>query len=314
MTQIPSDDILEGLYKLRIRKSEKLKTVLELYNIEIHQKKAGPDYHRLKTMVKRSIEQDIRNKNFGIRNGNYERNAVVKNQGTKQRGQRIWEIVGNGKPTGSALKETIVVSVTLSINVQKMTQPNPSPNSFMQQNERNASRTRSPRGKSPSGGTSRWPCKDNLKGTCTNSFCEKWHPPECLFHKTKSGCRLGEKCSYAHRQVDEQPCKRSKKNDDQSAVAIWKKGDWQERGLVTDQCHDRSGKPDKMSDKKLGQKSSQRRSADARQLGFVFQDMTPPKSILRKCTDMRKPIQRVKFTKAILRVTLKFETKILRSD
>ena len=31
MTKIPSDDILEGLYKLRIRESEKLKTVLELY-------------------------------------------------------------------------------------------------------------------------------------------------------------------------------------------------------------------------------------------------------------------------------------------
>ena len=43
MTQIPSDDILEIMYKLRIRKSEKLKTVLELYNMEIHQKKAGPD-------------------------------------------------------------------------------------------------------------------------------------------------------------------------------------------------------------------------------------------------------------------------------
>ena len=45
MTQIPHDDIVEGLYKSRIRESEKLKTVLELYNMEIHQKKAGPDYH-----------------------------------------------------------------------------------------------------------------------------------------------------------------------------------------------------------------------------------------------------------------------------
>ena len=36
MTKIPSDDILEGLYKLRIRGSEKLKTELELYNMEIH--------------------------------------------------------------------------------------------------------------------------------------------------------------------------------------------------------------------------------------------------------------------------------------
>ena len=37
--------------------------------------------------------------------------------------------------------------------------------------------------------------------------------------------------------------------------------------------------------------------------GCVFQDMTPPKSILRKGTDMRKPIQRVKFTKAMARHT-----------
>ena len=50
--KIPSDDILEGLYKLTKRASEKLKTVLELYDLEIHQKKAGPDYHILKTVVK----------------------------------------------------------------------------------------------------------------------------------------------------------------------------------------------------------------------------------------------------------------------
>ena len=40
MTKIPHDDILEGLYKLRIRESEKLKTVLELYDLETHQKKS----------------------------------------------------------------------------------------------------------------------------------------------------------------------------------------------------------------------------------------------------------------------------------
>ena len=48
MTKIPPDDILEGLYKLRKRESEKLKTVLELYDLEILQKKLGLDCHRLK--------------------------------------------------------------------------------------------------------------------------------------------------------------------------------------------------------------------------------------------------------------------------
>ena len=83
MTQIPSDATLEGLYKLRIRESDKLKTVLELYDLETHQKKLGPDYHRLKIIGKRSIEQNFRMKNIEARNGNFETSAVVKNQGDK---------------------------------------------------------------------------------------------------------------------------------------------------------------------------------------------------------------------------------------
>ena len=179
---------------------------MELYDLEIHQKKLGPDYHRLQTMVKRSIEQDLRNRNFGATNGNSERNAVVKNQSVYK---EFLDIVGNGSSTGFRGDNC---SFRHDISKRgKMTQSNTSPNSFMQQNERKASRTRSPRGRSPSGRMSRWPYKDDLKGTCNNSFCEKWHPPECLFYKTKSGCRFGGKCSYAHRQVDEQPTERSKR-------------------------------------------------------------------------------------------------------
>ena len=73
-----------------------------------------------------------------------------------------------------------------------------------------------------------------------------------------------EKCSYALRQVEEQLSKRSKKNGDKSAVAMLK---------IT------------------------------RQLVCVFLDMVPPKSssILRKSSDIRKPIRCVKFTKAVVR-------------
>ena len=42
MSKIPSDDILESLLKLRIRESAQLKTVLELYDMEIHQNKSMP--------------------------------------------------------------------------------------------------------------------------------------------------------------------------------------------------------------------------------------------------------------------------------
>ena len=150
MTKIPSDDILEGLYKLRIRGSEKLKTVLELYNMEI-QKEAGPNYHSFKTMVKRSIEQNLRMKNFEARNGNYETSAVVKNLETKQREQRSLTDCWQWKANGQCWKGDNC-SFRHDMNKRaKSTQPNPSPRSFTQQSVRNASRTRSPRGRSPSG-------------------------------------------------------------------------------------------------------------------------------------------------------------------
>ena len=108
------------------------------------------------------------------------------------------------------------------ISVQNRHSPNPSQRSCTQQSVKNASRTRSPRGRSPSGRMSRLPCKDCPKGTCTTPLCEKWHPPECLFYKSEKGCRFGEKCSYAHRQIDEHPSKRTRKNGYKNAVAMLK--------------------------------------------------------------------------------------------
>ena len=103
LTKIPPDDILEGLDKLRIRESEKIKTALDLYDLETHQK-LGPDYHRLEIMVKRGIEQEIRNKNCGARIGNFEKNAVVKNEGTKQGAQRILGNCWQGETNGQCVK------------------------------------------------------------------------------------------------------------------------------------------------------------------------------------------------------------------
>ena len=116
---------------------------------------------------------------------------MVKNLGTKQRGQRILGDLWQWKPTGSVLKETIAVSVTILISVQKMTQPNPSPSFFMQQDERNASKTRSPRGRSPSGRMSRWPCKEYLLGTCTTPFCENGILQNACSTSPKMGTGLG---------------------------------------------------------------------------------------------------------------------------
>ena len=270
--------------------------------MEIHLKKAGPDHHRLKTMVKRSIEQDIRNKNFGARNGNHERNAVVKNQGTKQRVQRILGDCWQWEFNGQCVKGDNC-SFRHDMNKRgKVTPSNPSPNSFMQQNERKASRARRPGEEVPV-----VECLDGLARITSKELA--------ITHFVKSGT-LQNACSTRPRVVAGlvksalmhtvrlmNSLVKGPKNDDKSAVAILKKGDWQERGPVTDQGHDRSGRHDKNRDHELKRGPTGRRSSNARQLGCVFQDMKPPKSILRKSSDIQKPIQSVKFTKAIARHT-----------
>ena len=161
--------------------SEELQTVLELSELEIYQKKGGSDYHILKTMVKRSIEQNLRIKNFEARNGNYYTRRAV-----------FWSC-----------------SFRHDINKRaKMTQLNPSPNFFMQQDEK----TRSPRGrmslwKNVSMAMQRLRQRNVhrlilISGTLQNTCSTR----------LKSGGRLGEKCSHAHRQFHEQPSEKSKRN------------------------------------------------------------------------------------------------------
>ena len=91
--------------------------------------------------------------------------------------------------------------------------------------------------------------------------------------------RFGEKCSYAHRQVDEQPSKRFKKNGDKSAVAMLKKNDLHEnvRQPVVNRDKNlwRSGRPDMNRDTyhELKRGPVGRRSSNTRQFGWsVFQD------------------------------------------
>ena len=64
-----------------------------------------------------------------------------------------------------------------------------------------------------------------------------------------------------------------------------------------DKSHDRTGQPVVKRDTRheLNHGPVGCRSSNTRQLGCVFQDMEPPKPILRKSSDMQKPIQRVEF-------------------
>ena len=85
---------------------------------------------------------------------------------------------------------------------------------------RSASRRRHVRGRSQYGKLNRQPCKNFLKGAGTKLPSDFWHPPECQFYKSESGCKIGKECLFPHWKVKEQTNKKPKKGGDKSAVAI----------------------------------------------------------------------------------------------
>ena len=128
------------------------------------------------------------------------------------------EFAINGKQKGSVREETSVVSGTTGIRVQNRHQKPLHPLSHQHEEGEVRREKKNLRGRSPSGKFDRQPCKNFLKGICTESPCDNWHPPECHFYKSESGCNFGDKCSFAHRQVEGQPCKMPKKDGDTGAV------------------------------------------------------------------------------------------------
>ena len=264
MSKIPSDDILESLYTLRIRESEQLKTLIELCDMEIHQKISMPNYQKLKTMVKRRKDQKLRLRNFDARNERIETGAVVtsrKGLSGKERGKGTcyqWKAKGQcSRGDQCSFRHESNDRAKPTPKTAPPTEP-PTPRG------RSASRQRNVRGRSQSGKSNRQPCKHFLKGTCTKFPCEYWDPPGCQFCKTTSGCKFCAECSFPHWKVEEQPNKKPKKGDDKSAVAIVN---------------------------------------GVRQLSCVSQDTEPPDSatISRNGTKVFESIRRVRFTRAALR-------------
>ena len=126
---------------------------------------------------------------------------MVKNQGKNSVYKEFLEIVGNGKPTGSVQKETIAVSATIRISVEKWHHQIRLRILSCGKMSENHREPEVPEEKVPVEECLDGPARITLEELAITHFVKEWHPPECLYYKTKSGCRFGEKCSFAHRQV-----------------------------------------------------------------------------------------------------------------
>ena len=146
------------------------------------------------------------------------------------------ETVGSGNSTGSVLEETIAVSATISNKRAKMTQSE-YVSEFLSCS-RMSEKHREP--EVPEEEVPVIECLDGLARVTAKELAPirsvKVAPSRMLVLQDQEWLSvLVKSAHYAHRQVDEQPTKRSKMNDDKSAVALLKKeNDWQERESVPD--------------------------------------------------------------------------------
>ena len=150
-------------------------------------------------MMKRCIEQKLRLRNIDARNERIETGAVVSNRTGRLGVERGQEERHQWKATGQCSRGDKCSFRHDSHDREKPT-PKTAPSSDRPTpSGRSASRKRSLRG-----------------------WSDYWHPPECQFQKSESGCEFCGKCSFAHRQVEGEPSKKLQKNGDKSAVAILK--------------------------------------------------------------------------------------------
>ena len=112
--------------------------------------------------------------------------------------------VTSGKKKASVRKETVAVSATKPMIVRTNQNTAATLSEPTVSRCRSVSRKGSIRGQRNHGSILRQSCRCYLKGTCTRTSCEYWHPPECQFYKNETGCKAGDKCLFPHYNVDEQ--------------------------------------------------------------------------------------------------------------
>ena len=204
------------------------------------------------------------------------------------------EIVGNGKPTSSVLKETIAVSVTILTGVQKW-------HSRIRLRVLSCSRMREMRQK-PEVPEEEVPVVECFD--CHARITSKELAP---IHSVKSGT-LQNACSTRPWVVAD-PGKSALMRIARLMNSLVK-GPKRMVTKVHSPCLRSMSRTIERGNPVVCRDTSHERHgpvvynlSNTRQLGCVFQDMEPPKSssILRKSSDMRKPNRRVKFTKAVVR-------------
>ena len=144
-------------------------------------------------MVKRSIDQKLRLRNFErLTRENWNRSSGGESKGLKWRWKRKRYMLSVERKRPVFERVTNAVSgmrVTIVRKNQNTMPPHLASQPYHEVEV--ASKKRSIRGNSNHGAILGQPCRYYLKGTCSRSLCEYWHPPSVNFTKQKRTAKPG---------------------------------------------------------------------------------------------------------------------------
>ena len=217
VSEMPSDPILQGLYKSKLQNSAQPRTVMALYDQEFARNNGTPNYQQWKTAVKLHIDQMMRNRNFKARNDVVERRSVTKDQkGNKGYVER---------KVGECFQRIAQGHCSKGGSCSFCHDPPASGNRGSSQ--RRKGRSSSPASHSKAKQTDGE--KDDKEESsdkrreilcrfqnCNNPSCEFWHLPVYLNYKSEKGCVYGDIEEYV------KPNEKSKKGGAKGSVATLK--------------------------------------------------------------------------------------------
>ena len=173
-----------------------------------------PSYSRLKTMVRRHIDQTMRTRNLRAWNEKVETGTVTKSQKWREVSvERSGRILPPVERLDNVRKETHVVSVMIQRLETDAMRDKKDNRLLLHQKRRHRLTERSHQKVHTSEGKVLLEQEAELRaesssvGKWTNPSCSFWDPPECLNYKSESGYTDGDRWRFRLVEADGQPSK-----------------------------------------------------------------------------------------------------------